>query len=117
MLNREELSQINLWMAAAPSETNIHYDAYQNILVVLAGKKVVTLYPPSEFAKLRPYPIYSESSNHSQVDSQKKKNFMDSNAGKASGMVLNVEAGSTSHTGLLLAKLMGMYDVRRSLYP
>ncbi|KAL0592287.1 hypothetical protein ABG067_000395 [Albugo candida] len=41
LLEREKVSQINFWMAAAPSQTNIHYDAYQNILVVLSGKKLL----------------------------------------------------------------------------
>lgn len=81
-------------MAAAPSQTNIHYDAYQNILVVLSGKKVVTLYPPSEYAKLHPYPIYSESSNHSQVKSHTTQSSMHSTFEKADKMVLSVGAGS-----------------------
>ena len=51
-----------------PSRTALHYDAYHNVLVVLYGRKVVTLYAPSETAKLYPFPVYSKSVNHSQVD-------------------------------------------------
>ncbi|RLN94578.1 hypothetical protein BBJ28_00003110 [Nothophytophthora sp. Chile5] len=55
-------------MSAQPCRTSLHYDAYQNILVVLYGRKTVTLYPPSESDKLYPYPIYTKSANHSQVN-------------------------------------------------
>uniref|UniRef100_A0AAV1VM44 JmjC domain-containing protein n=1 Tax=Peronospora matthiolae TaxID=2874970 RepID=A0AAV1VM44_9STRA len=64
----EELIQVNLWMTVRPSRTALHYDAYHNVLVVLYGRKVVTLYAPSETAKLYPFPVHSKSVNHSQVD-------------------------------------------------
>lgn len=62
------LSQVNLWMAVHASRTNLHYDAYRNVLVVLYGRKTVTLYAPSEIGKLYPFPVHSKSANHSQVD-------------------------------------------------
>lgn len=64
----QSLRQVNLWMAVHPSRTSLHYDAYRNILVVLYGKKVVTLYPPSESGNLYPHPVHTTSANHSQVD-------------------------------------------------
>lgn len=50
------------------SRTSLHYDAYRNVLVVLHGRKTVTLYAPSESSKLYPFPVHSKSANHSQVD-------------------------------------------------
>lgn len=62
------ISQVNLWMTVQPGRTTLHYDAYQNILVVLYGKKTVTLFPPSDAAKLYPFPVHTKSANHSQVN-------------------------------------------------
>ncbi|TYZ61268.1 hypothetical protein PybrP1_009569 [[Pythium] brassicae (nom. inval.)] len=67
-LSSEALSQVNLWMAARPSRTGLHYDAYRNVLVVLHGRKTVTLYAPSESGNLYPHPVHSKSANHSRVD-------------------------------------------------
>lgn len=64
----QSLSQVNLWMAVRASRTSLHYDAYRNVLVVLHGRKTVTLYAPSESGKLYPFPVHSKSANHSQVD-------------------------------------------------
>uniref|UniRef100_K3W726 JmjC domain-containing protein n=1 Tax=Globisporangium ultimum (strain ATCC 200006 / CBS 805.95 / DAOM BR144) TaxID=431595 RepID=K3W726_GLOUD len=64
----ESLSQVNLWIAVHSSRTSLHYDAYRNILVVLYGRKVVTLYPPSETRNLYAYPVHTKSTNHSQVN-------------------------------------------------
>ncbi|KAG6610278.1 Clavaminate synthase-like protein [Phytophthora cinnamomi] len=62
------ISQVNLWMTVQPGRTTLHYDAYQNILAVLYGKKTVTLYPPSDAAKLYPFPVHTKSVNHSRVN-------------------------------------------------
>uniref|UniRef100_H3GJ11 JmjC domain-containing protein n=1 Tax=Phytophthora ramorum TaxID=164328 RepID=H3GJ11_PHYRM len=67
-LQGKSVTQVNLWMTVQPGRTTLHYDAYQNILVVLYGKKVVTLYPPSDTAKMYPYPVHTKSTNHSQVN-------------------------------------------------
>lgn len=64
----EALSQVNLWMAVRPTRTGLHYDAYRNILVVLHGRKTVTLYAPSESGNLYAHPVHSKSANHSRVD-------------------------------------------------
>ncbi|KAL4169875.1 hypothetical protein KRP22_010786 [Phytophthora ramorum] len=67
-LQGKSVTQVNLWMTVQRGRTTLHYDAYQNILVVLYGKKVVTLYPPSDTAKMYPYPVHTKSTNHSQVN-------------------------------------------------
>ncbi|CAI5712383.1 unnamed protein product [Hyaloperonospora brassicae] len=67
-LGETHVTQVNLWMTVQPSRTALHYDAYHNVLVVLYGRKMVTLYPPSETAKMYPFPVHSKSVNHSRVD-------------------------------------------------
>ncbi|POM79972.1 Clavaminate synthase-like protein [Phytophthora palmivora] len=63
------VTQVNLWMTVQSGRTTLHYDAYQNILVVLYGRKKVTLYPPSDTAKMYPFPVHTKSVvNHSQVN-------------------------------------------------
>lgn len=59
---------MNLWLAARPSRTGLHYDAYRNVLVVLHGRKTVTLYAPAESRNLYPHLVHSKSANHSRVD-------------------------------------------------
>ncbi|KAF0737421.1 hypothetical protein Ae201684P_006350 [Aphanomyces euteiches] len=79
-LDAIELTQVNLWMAVAPSETSLHYDAYENILHVLHGAKHVRLYPPSAVAAIEPHPVYSKSANHttlSLADSKALPGFVD----------------------------------------
>ncbi|CAI5733386.1 unnamed protein product [Peronospora destructor] len=67
-LHKKPVTQVNLWMTVQPSRTTLHYDAYQNIVVVLYGRKTITLYSPSDTAKMYPYPVHTKSVNHSQVD-------------------------------------------------
>lgn len=68
LLQDQPMTQVNFWMTVKPGRTTLHYDAYRNVLVVLYGKKTVTLYPPSESAKMYPYPVHTKSANHSQVN-------------------------------------------------
>ena len=44
-----------------------HYDPYENLLCVVEGSKTVKLYPPHLTACFYPYPLWSESHNHSTV--------------------------------------------------
>ncbi|KAK1948189.1 JmjC domain-containing protein 5 [Phytophthora citrophthora] len=79
------VTQVNLWMTVQPGRTTLHYDAYHNVLVVLYGRKTITLYPPSDMAKLYPFPVHTKSVNHSQVnivepDLEKHQRFTDASA-------------------------------------
>ncbi|KAL8008342.1 putative JmjC domain-containing protein [Plasmopara halstedii] len=92
-LKDKHISQVNLWMTVHASRTTLHYDAYHNILVVLYGRKFVTLYPPSDSQKLYPFPLHSKSVNHSQVnivqpDIKKHPQFL-----KASAKQFEIKAG------------------------
>ena len=60
---------MSLWLSGwRGSRGSIHYDSYQNLLVVLAGTKDVLLWPPAETASLYPQQLGGESGNHSEVD-------------------------------------------------
>lgn len=52
-----DLLQINLWMGAMETTTNMHYDANHNLLFVLKGTKRVALLPPSMTAGVHAMPV------------------------------------------------------------
>ncbi|CAH0477263.1 unnamed protein product [Peronospora belbahrii] len=84
-LHKKPVTQVNLWMTVLPGRTTLHYDAYHNIVVVLYGRKTITLYPPSDTAKVYPYPVHTKSVNHSQVntsqpDLEKHARFVNASA-------------------------------------
>lgn len=58
---------INLWIGDEKSVTSLHKDHFENIYVVLTGKKIFRLYPPTDFHHLkeRSYPsaVYTPSSS------------------------------------------------------
>ncbi|CAM9521015.1 unnamed protein product, partial [Laminaria digitata] len=60
----EDLLQINLWLGAMETTTNMHYDANHNLLFVLKGSKRVALLPPDMTGGVHAMPVFSESSNH-----------------------------------------------------
>ncbi|EEF41362.1 Hypoxia-inducible factor 1 alpha inhibitor, putative [Ricinus communis] len=66
-LESKELASINLWMNNAHARSSTHYDPHHNVLSIVAGRKQVTLWPPSASPFLYPMPIYGEASNHSSV--------------------------------------------------
>lgn len=73
LLNRQQcpsVQQINLWMNISPNCTStLHYDAYHNLLAVYKGSKHVTLISAELTALLKPYPVHTESANHSLLSS------------------------------------------------
>jgi hypothetical protein len=89
------MTQANLWMTVQPGRTTLHYDAYQNILVVLYGKKTVTLYAPSDTAKMYPFPVYTKSVNHSQVSIVHPDSVQHPRFHEASAMQFEVTAGGS----------------------
>ena len=63
------LASVSLWLSGwRGSKSSIHYDAFHNLLVVVAGEKRVLLWPPAETASLHPHQLGGESGNHSGVD-------------------------------------------------
>jgi hypothetical protein len=47
----------NLWISLGKHDTGLHYDDSTGMLVVLRGKKHVTLYPPGDSYLLKPYSV------------------------------------------------------------
>ncbi|CAM9183532.1 unnamed protein product, partial [Sphacelaria rigidula] len=64
----EDLLQINLWLGAMATTTNMHYDANHNLLFVLKGRKRIALLPPNMTGNVEAMPVFSESANHSRLD-------------------------------------------------
>lgn len=53
----EDLLQINLWLGAMETTTNMHYDANHNLLFVLKGSKRVALLPPDMIGGVHAMPV------------------------------------------------------------
>lgn len=53
----EDLLQINLWIGAGSTSTNMHFDANHNLLFVLKGSKRVALVPPSMTGAVNAMPV------------------------------------------------------------
>jgi len=60
-----DVAQVNLWMSVQQTMTNTHYDANDNVLLVVRGHKRVRLWPPSEAHTLEALAVWKESPNHS----------------------------------------------------
>eukprot|EP00967_Tisochrysis_lutea_P053553 scaffold66681_cov17-Tisochrysis_lutea.AAC.1 len=54
--------------SAQGSRSNIHYDPYSNLLVVVTGSKHVTLFSPACTPFLAPAALTSDAANHSQIN-------------------------------------------------
>ncbi|EFC44270.1 predicted protein, partial [Naegleria gruberi] len=54
---------VNLWIGDGQSTSSLHKDPYENIYCVLAGKKIFTLYPPTDVVNV-PYKNYNEAHYH-----------------------------------------------------
>ena len=47
-----ELVLANLWLGAGETVSPLHYDEYDNVLLVLRGRKELLLFPPSDLEHL-----------------------------------------------------------------
>ncbi|KAF0981735.1 hypothetical protein FDP41_012392 [Naegleria fowleri] len=61
---------VNLWIGDSQSTSSLHKDPYENIYCVIAGKKIFTLYPPTDVVNV-PYKNYQEA--HYKFDFEKKE--------------------------------------------
>ncbi len=68
LLAQQDINSINFWYSYGNLHTGLHYDDYENILLVIKGKKHVFLYPPnqSRFLYSQPLPMLF---NYVQVES------------------------------------------------
>lgn len=51
----KELQETNFWLNKGQIDTGLHNDDYDGFLLVLSGKKIVTLFPPSDSKYLYAY--------------------------------------------------------------
>ena len=56
-----------LWISAKGAITPTHFDGNSNMLAQISGLKHVYVFPPSDFARLYPYPSDHHYGRHSQV--------------------------------------------------
>jgi hypothetical protein len=47
----------NLWISLGKHDTGLHFDDYTGMLIVVKGKKHVTLFPPEDSYLLKPYSV------------------------------------------------------------
>ncbi|MEL6438841.1 MAG: cupin-like domain-containing protein [Cyanobacteria bacterium J06621_8] len=48
LLDSKTINSINFWYSYGHLHTGLHYDDYENILVLVKGKKRILLYPPNQ---------------------------------------------------------------------
>ena len=63
-----ELASVNVWMGQAGVIAHCHYDGYHNFYTQLYGKKRFTLFRPSQWSRLYPYPFLHPSHAQCQVN-------------------------------------------------
>jgi len=54
-IQKEKIHETNFWLNKGNIDTGLHRDDYDGFLCVISGKKVVTLFPPSDAKFLYPY--------------------------------------------------------------
>ena len=54
LLEKQNINSINFWYSYGNLHTGLHYDDYENILVLVKGTKRVFLYPPNQSKFLYP---------------------------------------------------------------
>lgn len=57
----------NLWVGAAGTASDLHYDMTHNLVAQVEGRRRVTLFAPDESPRLYPHPARSLNGHHSQV--------------------------------------------------
>ncbi len=55
IIKNEDIKNTNFWLNNGNIESGLHYDEHDGLLCVLSGKKIVTLFPPSDSKYLYPY--------------------------------------------------------------
>ena len=58
---------VNLWLAIGAHTSGLHYDCFDNLLVVVRGSKRLLLLPPAATSALRPRAAHGASANHSTL--------------------------------------------------
>jgi hypothetical protein len=66
-IEKEKLRQVNLWIGTAGNVTPLHYDAANNFLAQIKGRKRIHLFHPSQSDLLYPNATRQNDNNTSQV--------------------------------------------------
>lgn len=64
---RAVAKKVNLWVGAAGTSSDIHYDMTHNLVAQVAGRRRVTLFAPEEGPRLYPHTLASLNWHHSRV--------------------------------------------------
>lgn len=56
-LRKPDMTSLLLWVAVNGSCSPLHYDLSEGVLVQVSGCKNITLFPPTCYNELKPYPI------------------------------------------------------------
>lgn len=72
-----EISEINLWVNLFEASSNLHYDAYNNMLFVIEGMKQVVLISPSQTNRLKPFGSYLAAPNYSHISNINVNTFFE----------------------------------------
>lgn len=67
-VDASQITEQNLWFGGSGNVTPLHYDAANNFLAQICGKKRVTLFDPMQTAKIYPFPITAKTPNMSYVN-------------------------------------------------
>lgn len=57
----------NLWVGAAGTASDLHYDMTHNLVAQIEGRRRVTLFAPADGPRLYPHPLRTLNAHHSQV--------------------------------------------------
>ncbi|MFO0629459.1 MAG: cupin-like domain-containing protein [Polyangiales bacterium] len=59
--------RVSLWVGAAGTASDVHFDMTHNLVAQLVGRRRVTLFAPDEAPRLYPHPVRSLNWHHSRV--------------------------------------------------
>ena len=88
---------VNLWLAIGAHTSGLHYDCFDNLLVVVRGSKRLLLLPPAATSALRPRAAHGASANHSTLSAAELAAALESDARlKAMAVRLELSAGEAA---------------------
>jgi hypothetical protein len=67
-VDEDKYTAVNLWLGPGNNFTPLHFDANNNFLAQIRGRKQVILCPPREIARLYPFPFSYAANAFSQVN-------------------------------------------------
>ena len=87
------MKQAHLFVGSERTLYHCHYDLQPNLHVQLVGSKRFILFPPEEFERLHPFPVYHDFDRRSQVDLDHLDSVAFPNCHDAKGQVVELQPG------------------------